>query len=327
MKLAALAVCLCPFVACAASDPAQQIGWQIAPEPALALGEFGSWDDFAIREASVLQDTKGFTLFYKAVTFSSEERSCAIGIAHSTDGVKWEKLRDNPIFAPNNSDEDEIASFTATKWNDQFWAAYAVPREVVEKPQVELARSDDGIVWQSTGRVEGLPFETGGAISPQPCLYAEGPILHLWWIARDGRSAVLFHSISRDARKWSEPTKQPTTEIDAREMSAVRLYPSGNYYVLIYVAHDEKKNRFSIVTKISREARSWFAKGPPEFVIERPLRGLSPAMIFTTDGARLFYPEALEVKQTNGKDLPRTSPNRGCVLRTAFCPKSAYVGY
>jgi predicted GH43/DUF377 family glycosyl hydrolase len=327
MKLAALALCLCPFVARAASDSAQQTGWQTAPEPALASGDFGSWDDFAIREASVLQDAKGFTLFYKAVTFSIEELTSAIGVAHSADGVKWEKFKDNPIFAPSNGAEDEITSFTATKWNDQFWAAYAVPKEPEEKPQVELAHSDDGIVWQSTGQIEGLVFEIEGAISPQPCLYAEGPILHLWWIGQDGGKDFLFHSISRDAKKWSEPTKQPTTEIDSREMSAVRIYPSGNYYVLVYVAHDENKKRFSIVTKISREARSWFSKGPPEFVIERPLRGLTPAMVFTPEGARLFYPQALEVKQTNLNNSPRASPSRGCVLRTAFCAKSAYVGY
>ena len=195
MKRLALAVCLCPFVASAASEPAKQSAWQIAPEPALPPGEFGSWDDFAIREASVLQNARGFTLFYKAVTFSSEERTCAIGFAHSVDGVKWEKSKDNPIFAPSNGNEDEIASFTATKWNDQFWAAYAVPREVNEEPQVELARSDDGIVWQSTGQIKGLAFEIGGAISAQPCLYADGPILHLWWIGREGGKSFLCHSI------------------------------------------------------------------------------------------------------------------------------------
>ena len=110
-------------------------------------------------------------------------------------------------------------------------------------------------------------------------------------------------------------------------MSAVRLYPSGNYYVLVYVAHDENKNRFSIVTKISREARSWFSKGPPEFVVERPLRGLIPAMIFTAEGARLFYSQGLEVKDTDAEKSGRETPSRGCVLRTAFCPKSTYVGY
>ena len=120
-----------------------------------------------------------------------------------------------------------------------------------------------------------------------------------------------------------QPTMQPTTEIDSREMSAVRIYPSGQYYLLVYTARDEDKNRFSIVTKISREARSWFSKGPPEFVVERPLRGLIPAMIFTADGARLFFPESLPVKEVD----PRKSASRGCVLRTAFCPKSAYVGY
>ena len=44
---------------------------------------------------------------------------------------------------------------------------------------------------------------------------------------------------------------------------------------------------------------------------------------FSAEGARLFFPESLPVKEVDA----RKSPSRGCVLRTAFCPKSAYVGY
>jgi hypothetical protein len=324
MKALALALLLGPAATLSAGDKAS---WQVAEQPVLTPGEFGSWDDFAIREASVLRTENGFTMFYKAVAFSGQERTCGIGIARSVDGVTWQKFKDNPIFTPGAAEDEQVASLTATKWNDQFWAAFAVPQDEDEKPRVELARSDDGIVWQPTGRIEGLPFETAGSMSSQPCLYAEGQILHLWWVGRSNDKAFLCHSISRDAKKWMQTTMQPTTEIDSREMSAVRIYPSGNYYVLVYAAHDEDKNSFSIVTKISREARSWFAKGPPEFAIERPLRGLIPAMIFTAEGARLFFPETLPVKEIDAGKLPGKPPSRGCVLRTAFCPKSAYVGY
>jgi predicted GH43/DUF377 family glycosyl hydrolase len=319
IKALALALLLCPVATLSAGDKAS---WQVAEQTVLTPGEFGSWDDFAIREASILRTDNSFTMFYKAVAFSGQERTCGIGIARSTDGLTWQKSKDNPIFTPGEGADEQVASFTATKWNGQFWAVFAVPQEEDEKPRVELARSDEGIVWQPAGRIEGLPFETG-SISAQPCLYAEGQILHLWWVGESGGKAFLYHSISRDAKTWRPPTMQPTSEIDSREMSAVRIYPSGDYYVLVYAAHDEDKNRFSIVTKISREARSWFSKGPPEFVVDRPLRGLIPAMIFTADGARLFFPESLPVKEVD----TRKSPSRGSVLRTAFCPKSAYVGY
>lgn len=320
MKTLALALLLWPVATLSAADKAS---WQVAEQSVITPGEFGSWDDFAIREASVLPTENGFTMFYKAVTFSGQERTCGIGIALSADGVTWQKYKDNPIFTPGDGEDEEVASLTATKWNGHFWAVFAVPQDEDEKPRVELARSDDGIVWQPAGRIEGLPFETPGSMSPQPCLYAEEQLLHLWWVGRSNGKDFLFHSISRDAKRWMQPTVQPTSEIDSREMSAVRIYPSGNYYILVYVARDEDKNHFSIVTKISREARSWFSKGPPEFPIERPLRGLIPAMIFTAEGARLFFSEALAAKEVD----PRKSASGGCVLRTAFCPKSAYVGY
>ena len=324
MKALALALLLGPAATLSAGDKAS---WQVAEQPVLTPGEFGSWDDFAIREASVLRTENGFTMFYKAVSFSVQDRTCSIGVARSADGVTWQKFKDNPVFTPGAGEDEQVASLTATKWNGQFWAAFAVPQDEDEKPRVELARSDDGIAWQPAGPIEGLPFEIPGSMSSQPCLYAEGQILHLWWVGRSNGKAFLCHSISRDAKTWIQPTMQPTAEIDSREMSAVRIYPSGNYYVLVYTARDEDKNRFSIVTKISREARSWLSKGPPEFVVEQPLRGLIPAMIFTAEGARLFFPQGLEAKDVDGKDLPRKAPSRGCVLRTAFCPKSAYVGY
>jgi predicted GH43/DUF377 family glycosyl hydrolase len=322
VKIEALALALLLW-AVATLSAGEKASWQVAEQPVLTPGEFGNWDDFAIREASILRAENGFIMFYNAVAFSGQERTYGIGIARSTDGVMWQKSKDNPIFTPGSGEDEQVASFTATKWNGQFWAAFAVPRDEDEKPRVELARSDEGIVWQPAGRVEGLPLETHASMSTQPSLYAEGQILHLWWIGESGGKAFLCHSISRDAKTWRPPTMQPTSEIDSREMSAVRIYPSGDYYVLVYAAHDEDKRRFSIVTKISREARSWFSKGPPEFVVDRPLRGLIPAMIFSADGARLFFPESLPVKEVDaGK-----SSSRGCVLRTAFCPKSAYVGY
>lgn len=327
MKALALTLLLWPLATLSAGEKAS---WQVAAQPALVPGEFGSWDDFAIREASILRTENGFTMFYTAVTFSAEERECSIGIARSTDGVTWQKFKDNPVFTLGAGEDEEIASFTATKWNDQFWAAFAIPQNDDEKPRVELARSDDGIVWQPAGRINGL-FETPGsgarALSSQACLYAEAQTLHLWWVGQSNDKAFLCHSSSRDAKTWTHPTMQPTTEIDSREMSAVRVYPSGNFYVLVYAASDEDTNRFSIVTKISREARSWFSKGPPEFVVERKVRGLIPAMIFAAEGARLFYPQGLEVKDGDAQKLPGNPPSRGCVLRTAFCPKSAYVGY
>jgi predicted GH43/DUF377 family glycosyl hydrolase len=324
MKALALAVLLAPM---AILNAVEKTSWQVAEQAALAPGTLGSWDDFAIRGSSILRTADGFTMFYKAVTFSGQERSGGIGTARSADGITWQKSNDNPILTSRTNENEDITSFTATQWNNQFWAAFAVRRDEDENSWVELARSDDGTVWEPAGRIDGLPLEPAGSVSAQPCLYAEARILHLWWVGRSNGQSFLCHSISRDARTWMQPTMQPTTEIDPREISAVRIYPSGNYYILVYIAHDEDRNRFSIVTKISREARSWFAKGPPEFVVEQPPRDLIPAMIFTAEGARLFFPELLPVKNRDPETNPQKHPSRGCVLRTAFCPKSAYVGY
>src|SRR4051812_8889468 len=103
MKALALALVLWPVAIVSAGDKGS---WQLGEQPVLTPGEFGSWDDFAVREASVLRADNGFTMFYKAVAFSGQERNCGIGIARSADGVTWQKFTDNPIFTPG-AGEDE----------------------------------------------------------------------------------------------------------------------------------------------------------------------------------------------------------------------------
>ena len=110
-------------------------------------------------------------------------------------------------------------------------------------------------------------------------------------------------------------------EIDAREVSSVRVYPSGDFTILVYVAEDHP-NHASIATKIARNARSWTVQGPPEFPIERSGWHIVPEMVFNSEGARLFYTEPLYVDRASDW---RKSAVRGAILRTAFCPKSAYV--
>src|SRR5437667_281503 len=82
---------------------------------------------------------------------------------------------------------------------------------------------------------------------------------------RRGKPA-LCHSVSRDGLTWSKPNMQPAAAIDSREILGTRVYPSGDFFVLVYLASDSP-NKAEIVTKISRDAVTWQRKGPPEFVL------------------------------------------------------------
>src|SRR5207302_9021290 len=104
--------------------------------------------------------------------------------------------------------------------------------------------------------------------------------------------------------------------MDSRGIFGARVYPYGNFFDWGYLASDSR-SKAEIVTKISRDAVTWQAKGPPEFVLPTAdSRNISmPEMVFTPEGARLFYSETQLGE----------SGFRGAVLRSAFCPKSGYA--
>ena len=58
-------------------------------------GATEAWDDFAITGASILKAGESMTMFYPGVALSSDERTSAIGIARSSDGMTWTTHDDN----------------------------------------------------------------------------------------------------------------------------------------------------------------------------------------------------------------------------------------
>jgi hypothetical protein len=70
-----------------------------------------------------------------------------------------------------------------------------------------------------------------------------------------------------------------------------------------------------LMTKLSRDAKTWMGKGPPPFLLPQPC---VPFMVFTPEGARLFF-----VKH---KRLPTGEVASHSELMTAFCRKSGYEG-
>jgi hypothetical protein len=313
-----------PLVVLAATEPAQNTPWQIAAGPALLPGEIGSWDDFAIRDVAIVRVDRKWLMLYKGIGLSEDERTCGLGLAVSNDGASWEKPLDEPIVSMNAN--EEALSPGLVRWNGEFCAAYVAQRlptnnkdlDLIE-PRVEVASSEDGWIWQPRGKA-GISFKVPKSIFLRVGFYADSSRLHLWWIGADEKKdPVLCHSVSRDGSTWSKPNMQPASGIDSREILGVRAYPSGDFFVLVYLVR-LNPNEVHVVTKISRDAISWQAKGPPEFVLPDSRNIAMPEMVFTSDGARLFYSETRFAATRRSSKTPQ----RGAVLRTAFCPKSAY---
>jgi hypothetical protein len=321
MKLLAWAICLCPLLAVTAGPPPSTGPWQIAQEAALTTDQPGRWDDWRVGTPSIMKAGEKWRLLFEGAAFDDAGIHRTFGTAESINKLTWTKHSQNPLFTPALNGDQSCSGPCAAHWQDAFWLVYLVSQNPY-RPQSDddkvplvaarLARSSDGVNWEPATGAE-LPALSNHEPDAMPCLYGDGNTLHLWWVSPapdDDEAQVLWHSISRDSKIWSRPNAQLTSEFDSRKVCCARVYPSGDFYLLTYVA-EGGSGKFSVVTKISRDARSWTANGPPEFPLSSHADHSAPWILFEANGARLFYGEE--------------QPDNTTVLRTAFCEKKNYA--
>ena len=301
---------------------AESSSWKIDDAAALAPGEGSAWDSQSITYPCVVRTSDRWVLIYQGTAIDEAGPHTAFGCAQSNDGVAWKKISGTPVFSPDTGSEQlaEAPSFTA--WKSRFLMVYLVNPFLTRRLpvsgydnngfDVRLAQSTDARQWRDV-RLRGLSIASEMKPGSSPCIYADNDVLSLWWLSMANDQRVLCHSISRDGFAWSKPNTQPTSEIDSRPISGARVYPSGDFYILSYVAYDDSKQQHFLVTKVSRDARSWARKGPPEFALPQPC---VPFVVFTAAGARVYYDEH--------ERTPDGRVSMYATLRSAFCAKASY---
>ena len=249
MKPLAWAVCLCLLAGLAAGAPEKSGAWQIDPEPVLVPGLPHSWDDYAIVTPTILRQPNKLSLWFEGIAFDRSGLHHAAGLAESSDGNAWTKHDQNPLFSPALKKNETWSSPSVTRWREKLWAVYVVSEDPFAREKndkrfdptpmsMRLSQSDDGTIWADV-REATLPPAAREFLPVRPCLYADGNALHLWWLGMAEQKPALLHSISRDGEKWTAPNSQAAKDIDAREICCARVYPSGDFYILSYVAETQ----------------------------------------------------------------------------------------
>ena len=121
---------------------AGESGWHKEPRPVLDVGPVGAWDERAVADPYVIRVEPYFYMYYLGQDRAVRQR---IGVARSKDGVRWEKLRSNPVV---EMDEDERGIGEPAVWQSHgfYWMLYTV-RDFDENRFLRLARSTDGVHW------------------------------------------------------------------------------------------------------------------------------------------------------------------------------------
>ena len=105
----------------------------------LEPGPWGSWDERAVADPYVIRVEPYFYLYYLGQDRGERQK---IGVARSRDGVRWEKLRSNPILAA----DENVGEPAVWESHGFCWMLYTV-RQADQTRHLRLARSTDGVHW------------------------------------------------------------------------------------------------------------------------------------------------------------------------------------
>jgi len=113
--------------------------WRRHPRPVLETGPRGSWDERGVADPWVLRAGGKFYLYYLGQDRARRQR---LGVAVSDDGVRWWKLRTNPVLelgAAGAFDEAGLGEPAVWAWRGRYWMLYT-GRDRNEHRRLGLAR-------------------------------------------------------------------------------------------------------------------------------------------------------------------------------------------
>jgi predicted GH43/DUF377 family glycosyl hydrolase len=119
------------------------------PRPVLQPGPYMSWDERDVADPYVIRAGGYFYMYYLGQDRADPPRQ-RIGVARSTDGIRWSKLRTNPVLElgePGAFDEADLGE--PAVWNSHgfYWMLYT-GTDLGGVRRLGLARSNDGVRWQ-----------------------------------------------------------------------------------------------------------------------------------------------------------------------------------
>ncbi len=126
--------------------------WRKEPRPVLEPGPYMSWDEYGVADPYVIR-IGGYYYMY----FLGEDRAWRqrLGVARSADGVRWEKLRSNPVLEvgePGAFDENGLGEPSVWRARGFYWMLYT-GRGGGEVRRLGMARSADGVHWTKLEQV------------------------------------------------------------------------------------------------------------------------------------------------------------------------------
>jgi sucrose-6-phosphate hydrolase SacC (GH32 family) len=156
------------------------ITWWKEGAPVMAPGPYRSWDEEGVGDPYVVRIEPYFYLFYLGQDRARRQR---LGVARSADGLRFEKLRSNPVLeigGPGAFDENGLGEPAVWSSGGFYWMLYT-GRDAAEYRRLGLARSIDGARWEKLPAVFGGSEAWDSKVVCDPTVQMENGVIRVWF--------------------------------------------------------------------------------------------------------------------------------------------------
>jgi predicted GH43/DUF377 family glycosyl hydrolase len=154
--------------------------WRKEPAPVLDHGPVGAWDERVVADPYVVRIEPYFYMYYLGQDRAEQQR---LGVARSSDGVHWEKLRANPILelgGPGAFDEAGLGEPAVWQSHGFYWMLYT-GRDIHENRRLGLVHSADGVHWTRLPAVFSGTSAWDSKVICDPTVVIDGDRILVWF--------------------------------------------------------------------------------------------------------------------------------------------------
>lgn len=128
-----------------------------------------AWEGFSVMNPCVLYEEGKFKMWYAA---GETYEPNVLAYAESDDGINWVKSKINPIFtkdAENVYEQDRVGGCQVIHTEDMGYVMFYIGYENIDKAQICIARSDNGITQWKKSSANPIVFPQAGAWDADAC--------------------------------------------------------------------------------------------------------------------------------------------------------------
>lgn len=160
----------------------------------------------SVMNPCVIYDNDTYKMWYAAGETYEPNVLC---YAESSDGIRWKKSRINPVFTADKEnlyEQDRIGGCQVIKTDDMGYVMFYIGYENIDKAQICMARSDNGIFgWQKSSLnpivvPEKGSWDADACYKPSFLWNEEKNIWMLWYNGRSGHDEFIGY-VTKEGRK------------------------------------------------------------------------------------------------------------------------------